>query len=582
MLDLLIPDLTLSRIPVGSHGAVWDLCVLLYRNAASMDRRKVSVMLERGEFGQPLAERLPLLIIFHNTIQDRLTEGGEGAVLTSIKQLGDLFRFFAWADKNHLALTLETVRNVYFVWVENLVHRYRIKKDLKHGAAYGYARLVGTLVAVAIGVQHPEPGRVMLAHTRMRPPRRAKRVLGAREHKQRLDDTFAFGHLMADLCNGLSVEAVRGPLPVIILRRNGSNVVLKGFLNASLDPLSLRKKAARERALRSRAPLAVSMSAIEARPALINLRIEAEMLIFVAQTGMNLSQAAKLRREQYRWQTDGDDLQAFRVYKGRRGGEAVFRCFRAYRANLNRYLIWLESLGLHDGDDRMFPFICHGGVIPPAQRLPLFHATKRVCGELGMAHFKPRALRKTRVNWLLRFSRDANITAEMAAHAKETLLRDYEEPHHQSAAAEIVRYHQKTDPTCTPPGPGICVDPSRRPEMVPGSPQEAPEPDCISPEGCLFCVYHRDVMSAEYCWKLASHARLKNLEATMYRPPKSQDAHPAHAVIDRIEAKLHAIEVSSKVRAHWVKDARDDVRAGHYHPIWHGRIRLLETLDDRA
>jgi len=581
MLDRQIPDLTFPRIPNGSHGTAWDLQVLLYRGAAGVDRRKVFAMIESGELGPPLVDRVPLLVKLHEIIQDKLVQGGEGAIVTARADLKNLFRFVEWADENAAGLTLDTVRRVYINWTENLVHRYRIKKDLSHSVAYSYTTAMGRLVSLALGTQHNEPARVIIAYTRMRPPDLRKRVLSTQADKQRLDETFAFGHLMADLCDGLGVEAVRGPMPLTITRRDGESMVLKGTIkNADLDPATLRKKRERERALRYRAPLAADANVIDERPIFINLRIEAELLIFVAQTGMNLSQAAKLRREQYRWQTDGDELQAFRVYKGRRGGEAIFRCFRAYRAHLERYLAWLEALGLLNDDDRVFPFIQHTGMIPPAQILPRFTATATLCKKVGLKRFMPRALRKTRINWLLRRSRDPNLTAEMAGHFKETLLLQYEEPHHQSAAAEIIRFHQATDPTLAPPGPGVCVEANRRPEAVPDAPPEAPEPDCISPEGCLFCVHHRDVMSADYCWKLACHARLKSLEAMLHKPAKSQPAHPAHAVIDRIEAKLRAIKEGSEIRAQWVHNARDEVRAGNYHPLWHGHIVLLETLSE--
>lgn len=581
VLDHRVPDLTFPRIPTGTHGIPWDLKLLLYRGAAAVDRRKVAPMIEQGAFGQILVERLPLIERLHGIIEAKLVRGGEGAISSVHGQLGVLHRFVAWIDDRQTTLNLETLHGLFLAWVEGMIHRYRIKKDLQHATAYGYACNLADLVARALDYTHSEPGRSLLSQTRMRAPRHGR--LGTQADKEALDRTFAFGHLLADVCGGLTAGTVRGPLPVTITLRDGNSALIKGELKFfDIDPATIRGARDRERAIQIRAPLAPDASAMLARPSVINVRIVAELLTFIAQTGMNVKQAAGLRREQYRWQTDGDEAIAYRVYKGRRGGDAIFRCFKAYRPYLEAYLAWLKELGLAATDDRLFPFIYHTGKIPAEHKLPLFTAIQGLCAQVGITYVKPQQLRKTRVNWLLRYSRDPDLTAVQAAHTKEVLLRVYAQPHHQLAAVEILRFHQKTDPTLAPPGPGICANVGRRPEAIEGAPSEAPEPDCISPEGCLFCIYHRDVMTSEYCWKLASHARLKILEVSRYKPPKSQPAHPAHAVIDRIEAKLRAISEGSDIRAMWVRDARDAIRERRYHPLWDGHIRLQETLSESA
>ena len=85
-------------------------------------------------------------------------------------------------------------------------------------------------------------------------------------------------------------------------------------------------------------------------------------------------------------------------------------------------------------------------------------------------------------------------------------------------------------------------------------------------------------MSFDYCWKLASHAKIKSLETNLYKPSTKQEAHPAYHVINRINQKLDAIASGSEIRATWVKDSRDSVRSGRYHPSWNGHIQLLEVI----
>ena len=240
-------------------------------------------------------------------------------------------------------------------------------------------------------------------------------------------------------------------------------------------------------------------------------------------------------------------------------------------------MTWLAQTGLEATHHRLFPFL-YPGKIPAAHTMPTFKGTRDLAKELNIKYVGPQSLRKTRVNWLLRRSRDPNITAEQAAHSRETLLRTYELPHHQAAVVEITRFHKSTDPTITPPGPGLCADNHRKPAPLPATPTDAPIPDCISPEGCLFCMHHRDVLSSDYCWKLASHAKLKSLELSLYKTPRANPIHPANLVIERINGKLSAISARDDTRARWVVDAQDAIRAGRYHPEWDGHIQLLEAF----
>ena len=255
----------------------------------------------------------------------------------------------------------------------------------------------------------------------------------------------------------------------------------------------------------------------------------------------------------------------------------MFRCFKFYREHLENYKVWLDETGFSNHDTRLFPLMSRG-MIRAKDANVRFYTIKETFKKVNLPFIGPQQLRKTRVNWLLRRSRNLDLTADQMAHDKGVLLRDYEMPHHQSAVAEIIQFHNATDPSFSPPGPGVCIDESHKPVPISDLPNEAPQPDCVSPEGCLFCTKHRDVMSFEYCWKLASHSHIKSLETALYRPSKKQEIHPAYRVIDRITQKLEAIASGSQIRDLWVKEAKDLIRSGRYHPYWDGHIMLLETL----
>ena len=519
MLDI---DLTFPNLKMGTHQVHWDMKILLYKGAAGTKRNIVLNGIDSNGYGHIQVDRLPLVRAFYDVITAFSARGCSRS--TIISDLEVLWRFYAWADLNSEPLSEETIIETFKNWTESLIERVQIKKDIGSIHAHKEASRMSKIIARALNLPGSKPGVNLLNLTRMRKPSNKKKVLSTAGDKQNLSDTFAFGHVLSNICEALNIETVRGRLPIKVIIDDENTLIVAGsLLKPDLDIEEIKEINSRKRAEKARAPLQANEKLLDRhkRSGILNLRIESELLIFIAQTGMNLSQATKLNLESYRWQTNGEDLDVFRVYKGRRSGEAVFRCFKAYREHLDRYLVWLNETGLSENDNRFFPLVSRSMIRSNESRIH-FSAIKDACNKLNISLIGAQALRKTRVNWLIRRSRNLNLTAEQAAHDKETLLRDYIQPHHQSAAAEIVQFHTATDPAFTPPGPGICIDQHHEPEPFNNIPEDAPNPDCISPEGCLFCVKHRDVMSADYCWKLTSHALIKELETNLFRPSRKK------------------------------------------------------------
>lgn len=579
------PALDFPSVAYGMGQIPLDLRVFLYHGGAAIHRASVLDAISEGRLGPRLPERAPLVESIYRELAAKVAAGASKATLFGSYRA--VASFFKWGEQSARKLTLDSVVDDFKAWTEALIHRARVKKDLSSDSAYKIARVFASVIAPFLGSvrvkQNPSarmgsPGRALVRLTRMRRLASRKQVLGTEADKQNLQETFAFGHLLVDICQGLDASAVRGPIPLSIGLRDGRSIFFKcRLMHAGKSAKEMSNSLEVTKAAQRRSALSAGECVRDRRPSLLNQRIEAELLIFIAQTGMNLAQASKLRREHYRWRSESEEVTTIRVFKGRRGGEVVFRAFTEYRAHLKRYLRWLEDMELANSDDRLFPFV-ENSMIKAAGTSPYLCATKLVCKNLGVRYISPGALRKARVNWLLRRSRDSNLTAELSAHARETLLRIYEQPHHQAAVSEITQFHVNTDPVFQPPGPGSCVDGSGKPEPFTGCSAHAPKPDCISAEGCLFCRYHRDVASSDYCWRLASQRHLKALEMTLWRSPKSEPIHPSNLVIDRINAKLKAIASSGAKEARWVEDAEDSVRSGTFHPIWSAHIELVETF----
>lgn len=571
-------DLTFPSFPLGTHQVPWDMKILLFKDAASVARKSAMLSIDKGEFGKPIEERIPLVIAFHEAISSMISLGKSRALVESSLEV--LWRFFSWSDANSEHISRETIIDIFKRWTEFQINRNQIKKEISAIYAYRQASKMGSLIAKALQLPGIKPGKNLVLQTRMRKPPEKKRVLSLEADKQNLNHTFEYGHVLTKICGALDLATVRGKIPILIDVGDENMLILSGnLINPEMDTKAIKDAAARRKAEIARAPLSDGESLFDRhkRSAILNLRVECELLIFIAQTGMNLTQAASLEKESYRWKSNGDDLEVFRVYKGRRSGEAVFRCFKSYRVHLEKYMAWLDETGLSDYDARLFPLLSRGMIRAKDAKVN-FSTTKETFKKINLTFIGPQQLRKTRVNWLLRRSRDPGLTAEQMAHDKEVLLRNYESPHHQSAASEIVQFHKVTDPTFSPPGPGICIDEGHKPESIAELPKEAPKPDCVSPEGCLFCTKHRDIMNSEYCWKLASHSHIKSLETALYKPSNKQEVHPGYRVIDRITQKLEAIASGSQIRAMWVKEAKDSIRSGKYHPYWDGHIKLLEMI----
>lgn len=572
MLRSPIPDLRLNQLSYGTRETPVDFQVLLYRGGAGFLTNHVASAIKRGDLGRPLPNRLPLVVKLHDAICGAIAKGQSHA--TTMNSIRILRRFFAWGDEAGLDLTLSSVQGDYKKWVEILLHRTRIKRDLKEFGGYSMASVVDQLLTSALNLKLG-----LRRQTRMKAPKDPRRILGPKADKQNLEETFAFGHALSDISRSLTVEALRGPLPISVQLRTGQSTeqwcglrrpeTLKA-LNGT-DHFSNRKKVQEMRAAYD------ADTSLRTRFSVFNLRVDCELLIFIAQTGMNLAQAAHLERTGFRFQSDGSDLIVYRVYKGRRGGEAVFRIFKEYRTHFKAYLAWLEEMLPASEDERLFPY-AHSGAIPSKHHVSRFTSLRRCCEKLGIKCFRPQALRKTRINWLLRRSQDTNLTAEMAQHTQQTLMEVYEQPNHQVAAMEITRFHKLMDPSLDASGPGACIGAEDGPKPIPDAPPLAPKPDCVSPAGCLFCDFHRDLDSLDYVWSLTSYRHLKLTELTHFHPPAKDQSppHPVIAVIDRITEKLSQFKSGNETRAQWIDECRDRVAEGRYHPAWDGFIQCME------
>jgi hypothetical protein len=555
----------------GTHETPQDLQGLLYRGGAGTPIDKVPHLIKNGELGPIIKDRLPLVTIFHELIATDISRGL--SKYTILSRIRNLRRFYAWCDTENLQINTKCLEYNFTSWVESLIFRFQVKKDIDQMTVYRFAKSVDYLASKVLDI---EIG--LLRKTRLSAPNQKKRVLGTQADKQNLEQIFEFGATLLKISAALDSDSILGILPLTIhIDDNKTLEEWSGLQNINkLKPFETtrRHKSEVNKLIAIRGKLQLEDS-FKTRHPLINLRIEVELLIFIAQTGMNLSQAFKLKRCNFRYQTDADGIDVFRVHKHRRHGKAEFHIFKEYRKLFQSYLRWIEFF-FPPEEERLFPFI-RKLQIPAAIKAPNFQAIKSRCNQLKIPYFLPTKLRNTRINWLLRRSKDPELTAEMAQHTQETLLKVYAQPHHQVAASEISKFHRTLDPITQSPAPGLCIEIQGCPSTISSAPQGAPQPDCINPAGCFFCEYHRDIESQDYIWSLATYKYIKILELERYSSPeKNIDPHPAAKVIDRIMQKLCFFKKTSNIWSEWVDEANNRVIEGNYHPMHDGMIQLME------
>ncbi|CAN7336542.1 site-specific integrase [Polaromonas sp. LjRoot131] len=562
----ILPDLTFPTVEYGKLQTPLNLRPLLYFGGASIHADQVNDLLDRGQLGSPIVERLELVKKLHDEINGDLVGGGAASTVRT--RITALRLFFTWAEKNKQKLNLDTVEDSFKLWTDHLLERRRVIGDVLQRSIKSVASSVGRLLDKVFQRRIK-----LLSETRLRGPRFEKVACTPQIDKQNLTDTFRFGYFLLDVCDGLAVESIWAPLPVKIALRTGKVLELWSGLVAIEKLVRGRDRHTISRTLNARDAWSADFS-FRTRSPIVNLRIEAELLVFISQTGMNLAQAHSARNGQFHYTSHLDGYQV-RRYKERRHGEVVFDIHSEYRTIFERYLAWRNTMFPDDLDGQLFPLLRTKGRSESTP--PKFYGLKVVCKKLNVPFFRPRALRNTRVNWLLRQSQDPALTAEMAQHTSETLLQTYQKPNLQIAMIEIARFHNRTDPSISPPGPGWCVSPTPLP--LENSPKNATQPDCVSAAGCLFCNHQRDIDSEDHVWSLASFRHLKVVELANHRPPdviEESQSQPAAAAVDRLTSKLKFFETSSEIRGLWVREALARVTEEDYHPNWDGFIQLQD------
>lgn len=105
--DANLPDLSFPGLSFGPKETPWNLKHWLYRGGALTRTSDVTAMIETGQLGHPMVERIELVRLIREWLLDYLEGGGRREMVRSC--LDKLKLFIQWADNTVLVLSLATV-----------------------------------------------------------------------------------------------------------------------------------------------------------------------------------------------------------------------------------------------------------------------------------------------------------------------------------------------------------------------------------------------------------------------------------------------------------------------------------------
>lgn len=567
--DELITKYSFPTAVFGVQQIPWNLAPLLYFGAAGAEIRGIIEKIRRGDFGKVILDRVPLIDLLHENLNHRVISGQ--SLLTTRSRIINLRNFFSWCETNDRGISLGELEESFIAWSNYLLRRVRMS-EIELGSA---SSLISSLCPIFDDILKLESG--LRKKTRIRHSAKSrKNNLYKNGTKQNLEDAFKFGSFLYDLTKALSAQNINGTLPLEISIRSGGSLTewckLRPADTVKSLQVSSTRVTRRQATMNTRAAY-ISDISLRTRHPLVNLRLEAELLIFIAETGIPLQNAYSLPYSKFTFKSITNGYEMKRIYKNRAQGEIVANVHTEYRKVFDDYLAWRNETFPNTENGLLFPF--HSIKGKTEHLAPLFAAVKKRCKSLSIKMFGPRSLKKIKINFLLRETKGPNVAAEYGQHTMQTLFTNYHEPSHQIAMIEISEFHKIHDPSLAAVGPGNCVQ--ARPTPVEVQHANIPIADCLSPSGCLFCMQNRDVEGYDHIWSLLSFQHLKTIELSKVTSlTLDSKKHPAFYTIQRICAKIDFLSNISSATEMWVKEARTQVTQGYYHPKWDGFIRLQE------
>lgn len=545
-------NLEVSGINYGPNESHMDLKCFLYKGASSIKPKNILSCIEKGVYGEPIENRLPLVMKIHEHLTYEIISGKSKATIKN--RFYALRQFVRWIDKNNLEFNFTKVEESFTFWTQHRLINFQRKKDISRTTLYDIPRLVATVIDNVL-----ERTTSVMWLSRIR---KAKHYSDYNKEKLNAKlSTSSFSDLIISTCDYLTIDNTKSLGEMNVFLESGGIVKLGNniFKNA------LQKKSTH----------LVNESGWYSA---INIRIVMELLMFISQTGMNLKQAYMLRMDDFHYTSHSDGYKV-RTYKNRRQGEVQFEIFSEYKGWIERYFTWRNYFFKIEKCELVFPFIDMSGCLRSTISAPQFQKVRTLCIEHTIEYTGPALLRSKRINWLMNREQRKYLKEEIGQHSLNVMHHHYSKPDSILARKQINNFYDGVEEYLKTPLQGRCN--KKFPEKINRMDKQSPSPDCINSAGCLYCINHRDIESKDYVWSLLSYNYLKNIElvklSSVDHTENRKLTLPLVDLINKISEKIELLSLISEVHLAWVKEAKIRIQEGYYHPYWEGFILLNEN-----
>lgn len=313
---------------------------------------------------------------------------------------------------------------------------------------------------------------------------------------------------------------------------------------------------------------------------------QAFIMLFAANTGMGLGQIANLR-----WGDDdfeiSKDRQGFKTIKQRAGNIEVnflitasfVKPFRQY-LRLRRYL-----LGIDSGQTCDFLFFrLMRGEFRKLSMDASYHFNERLQRLFDVeVLINTRQWRAHKSDWLIK-NTDISTTAMILQNTPSTVLKHYIEGSEQEASVELGNYFEvfntkvvirnKRQSRSTSVGQCVLSDtPSPVSKSIPI------EPDCLKPEGCLFCENYAVHADVEDLRKLFSLKYV--IHETEHLASSMKHFHEVYGgILSRLDNVVEQIMATKRLSKSKIKDVKREVFDNEIlSPYWDRKLKMLVDLE---
>jgi hypothetical protein len=276
---------SLPPLIVGTHRSgptAWDMRVFLCRGLSST--RKQCALYLINDIAKILdyrPTRLPLVLALREAVDDRFdTTRSHRTVITNF---GALKQFFVYCDNHDLDPTTSNVAEAFRNWVEH-ERKPDGHKEANEISVYSRINRAASLLADACGLD-----RLLLTlPARLEKPKRSKIALGTEADKQHIQRAFSFGICVASIIECLSHSAILGQLPIPLTLGTSRISLFSGYVRDSIIERQQLQSLCKPRTGETDAKRAAlfARGTLKQRYSLVNLRMEAELLLFISQTGL--------------------------------------------------------------------------------------------------------------------------------------------------------------------------------------------------------------------------------------------------------------------------------------------------------